>query len=164
MKVNWSQPLRIRWNGFNWHTHWWPLLMSMVTNPEIEKKKSAEFLQVLFVRPPASEEQFCPHGVRYREWRVEEKRDRRRDKKPWFQNHQSSVAQSNIFSRAIYFYSSGLMVKGLMNINYGHLNNMIFRTLHEILLEWHDQEQYQTPWQRERMHKHLSGKQRQRRE
>lgn len=28
---------RIRWSGFNWHRDWWPLLMSTVTNRDVEK-------------------------------------------------------------------------------------------------------------------------------
>jgi len=47
-----------------------------------------------------------------------------------------------------------------MNINYGHLNIMIFRTLPKMLLKWHDKEEQQPSWQRGRMHKHLSEKQR----
>jgi hypothetical protein len=43
-----------------------------------------EFLSLLNVRLPGSEEEFCSHGFRYRDWRVEERSDQQWDEKTWF--------------------------------------------------------------------------------
>lgn len=115
---------RMRWSGFNWHTDWWPLLMSRVTNPDVEKKGE---ISSIALRPTAGSGRTILFP-----WISLAGMTGRRETWPTsgqetlISNRQSSVAHSDMFSTAVHLYSLGLMVKGLMNIIYGHLNIVLF--------------------------------------